>query len=147
MGEVTNIAIVLLIGTSYCVICPFIMPACLVFFVFAGMIYRWLFSAVYVDVPGCHGEFWYQLFKGTMIGLECGIISVYGYIQSAGAGWWTSHLLALLIILVLIFHVRVSRHHYQASTTLPYQDGVELDRCTQMQARDFKADMYVDPIL
>lgn len=83
--EITNIAIVFVIGSMYCVIAPVIMPACLIYFGLAFGIYKWLFTHVYETEFDCAGEMWYSVFNGLIIGMMFGMLSVCG-IASIYAG-------------------------------------------------------------
>jgi len=73
--------LVFVIGLTYSLIAPAILPACLLYFTVAGMAYRWLFAVAYEqEFDGC-GAIWYDLFNGVMIGMFFGTLALIGGIS------------------------------------------------------------------
>lgn len=70
--EPASLGLVLVLGLTYSVIAPSIMPVCTLFFCFAFLVYCWLFSFVYTPEFDALGACWYELYETTILGRLCG---------------------------------------------------------------------------
>jgi len=75
-SEGANAALVLVIGLTYSFIAPAILPACVLYFGLAVLIYRWLFTYVYEPEFDSGGTFWYDLFNSVLLGLLLGTLAL-----------------------------------------------------------------------
>jgi len=147
--EATNIALVLVLGLTYAVVAPVILPVCAMYFVLADCGYRWLFRNVYTQQFDCGGAFWYQLFDGTMIGMHLSSLALLGLVSAiTGPDSWQAILLMLLFAGILYFHWDCKVRLRRLSEAMPYADAVEVDRTrgSEVVAR-FDEDYYVDPVI
>mmetsp|Transcript_13202 Transcript_13202/g.41664 ORF Transcript_13202/g.41664 Transcript_13202/m.41664 type:complete len:765 (-) Transcript_13202:9-2303(-) len=147
--EAVNIAIVFVLGLMYSLIAPLILPACMVYFGLATLVYRWKFLNVYTPQFSCAGAFWYDLFDGVMIGLFLGLLSQVGLATLyVGAKTPEFYAMGLLPWLALAFTFYCKTRLAPLSKSMPYQDAVRIDRENSAEVCSmFLRDFYKDPIL
>jgi len=147
--ELTNLAIVLVLGLTYSLVAPAILPCCTIFFGLASLLYRWLFLHVYVPVFDCAGAFWFELYGGVIAGIWLGCLSLGGLgLIYAGQASPQAISLGLLPFVVAAFHFYCIRHFKSRSSNMVYQDAVAIDReVGDSLWRTFTDDYYVDPVL
>mmetsp|Transcript_94675 Transcript_94675/g.287636 ORF Transcript_94675/g.287636 Transcript_94675/m.287636 type:complete len:488 (-) Transcript_94675:339-1802(-) len=150
-AEAAHLGLVLVLGLTYSVIAPALMPVCAVFFALAALVYNWLFLYVYTPEFDCTGKCWYELCNGAMLGLVLGTLSL-AALASAFVGFGSGEFNALLALALLVLLV-YSRLHYQyavPSKFMSFADACKLDRMCEKDPRIasmLEEDYYVDPIL
>lgn len=146
--EAVNVAIVFVLGLMYSLVAPAILPACMIYFGLATLVYRWKFMNVYTPQFSCAGGFWYELFSGVMIGLFLGLLSLVGLaVLYAGARTPEFWAIALLPLFASSFFVYCNTRLAPLSMAMPYQDAVQIDReCAATVSETFEQDYYKDPI-
>jgi len=152
-AEAANLALVFVVGLTYAVVAPTVLPACALYFAGAALTYRWLFCNVYEAEFSCAGLYWCDLFNGAMLGLLFGTGALAGllstFVEDLGV--------ALQVIWVLA--MTISYHHYRWNIlyqplclTLPYEDAIAVDNdqgeygCKSVVAQ-FDPECYLDPIM
>jgi len=147
--EAANLGLVLVLGLTYSVIAPVILPVCMVYFAFAFLVYSWLFRFVYKPEFDCAGAFWHELFTGAVVGLLFGTLSLASLVGSS-AGWDSNSFIALLVLAAIILIFFGCIHHYfvDSSRFVSLEDASEADAMSgDAVASMLSADYYVDPIL
>jgi len=147
--EAANLGIVLVLGLTYSVIAPAIMPICMAFFAMAFLVYCWLFSFVYTPEFDCVGECWEVLAGAAMLGLQLGSLSL-AALASAFVGFdsWEFYALVALCGLVVGASVYFKRAFAEPSRYMPLEDAVALDRDSDAALlAEFREDYYIDPII
>mmetsp|Transcript_5778 Transcript_5778/g.17045 ORF Transcript_5778/g.17045 Transcript_5778/m.17045 type:complete len:870 (+) Transcript_5778:135-2744(+) len=149
-AEASNVGLVLVLGLTYSVIAPALMPICGAFFGVAFLIYGWLFQNVYTAQFDCAGQCWYELFDGSMVGLVLGTLSL-AAVASAFVGFHSGEFVALLVLAVLIvlLYSVMHRHFAVPSRFLSFADACKLDRhCEGLGiACQLVEDYYLDPVV
>lgn len=145
--EASNLGLVLVLGMTYCVICPAIMPACAMYFGMACLVYQWLFLYVYTPCFDCGGNLWYYLFRGSMTGLFLGNFALAGLAYTLGE---REHFIACVFLCVIIgaFSWNINVHYKMPS----FHISLEQARLADLLAGDgfansFQDDYYLDPII
>lgn len=150
--DAANLGLILLLGLTYCVIAPAIMPVCMVFFALSFVVYLWLFSFVYTPEFDCGGGCWYELFNNVMIGLLLGTLSLAG-LASAFVAFHSVEFYSLLVLSAVVVAFHYYYHCYFAipSRWLSLEDASTLDRKCEASDVDLsallRADYYIDPII
>eukprot|EP00928_Gymnodinium_smaydae_P027161 TRINITY_DN21089_c0_g1_i1.p1 TRINITY_DN21089_c0_g1~~TRINITY_DN21089_c0_g1_i1.p1 ORF type:complete len:766 (+),score=143.82 TRINITY_DN21089_c0_g1_i1:59-2356(+) len=146
--EAGDVALVLVLALTYCVIAPALMPVCMVYFGLASLVYRWLFLNVYSQENDCAGAMWYDLFYGATTGLILGnlsLASLAGIYQ--GPQSYEFFLMLFLSSLVFAFLMYCRRYLDGPSRRMTWEDAVNVDRDCGSISEQFRADYYVDPII
>jgi len=147
--EASNLGMVLVLGMTYSCVAPMIMPACMVFFLLSGLVYRWLFLYVYTPEFSCDGEIWYELFNGSMIGLLLGTLSLAGF-AGVLCGYSSPEFWAvgLLVIAVIIIHRLFQVHYGLPSKFISLADAREMDdACGHVIKQWLRDEYYIDPVI
>jgi len=147
--ECSTLGIVLVLGLTYSVIAPAIMPICLVFFALAFVVYCWLFSYVYTPEFDCAGNCWYELERHAMLGLLLGTLSL-AALASAFVGFDSIAFHALLVLSALVIAASVYFHRTFAvpSRYISLEDACWVDRsCDESMRSMISEDYYIDPII
>jgi len=143
--EASNLGLVLVLGLTYSVIAPAILPLCAAYFALAWLVYRWLFLYVYTPEFNCRGAFWNELFHGSMVGLLLGTLSL-----AALADLWSSEFFALLVLsgVVVVFHYLFHEHFAVPSRFPSLKEARRVDeKCGDAVLASFDPSFYVDPII
>jgi len=147
-SEVTNITIVFVLALMYCVVAPLMMPACLIYFGVAFMVYKWLFVQVYTKELDLMGELWYSTFWGLIVGLAFGVISLAGlaavYRGARCPEFWALWTLAFIIA---AFAQNCETTFKKQSQVLSFQAAVTANASAEAQSMSFNSACYLDPIL
>eukprot|EP00929_Paragymnodinium_shiwhaense_P067687 TRINITY_DN34034_c0_g1_i2.p1 TRINITY_DN34034_c0_g1~~TRINITY_DN34034_c0_g1_i2.p1 ORF type:complete len:777 (-),score=171.94 TRINITY_DN34034_c0_g1_i2:289-2619(-) len=147
--EGTNLVIVLVLGTMYCIISPLIMPICFLYFVVAGGVHRWMFTNVYAEEFDGEGCCWSPLFNGSTIGMLLGTITLCGV---AGLKFGVQHpaffIMWLLPLLIIRFQYYCHKRYAPYADYMPFEDAVSVDRGVGPEiVSAFDSAFYKDPIL
>jgi len=149
--EVTNIAIIFVLGSMYCVVAPLLMPACLIYFSLAWLIYKWLFVHVYEIEYDLKGELWYPIFDGLCVGMLFGMLSVCGMasvtVLKSNGSFYVIWAMWLIPIALILFRRDCHKKFGVMSRFMPLEDAVSLDRGGQVKVDEFKDNFYLDPML
>lgn len=74
-----NLIMVLMIMLTYCCIAPLVVPFALLFYSFSYCMYKYQLLYVYINVYQSGGFMWYAVFKHSMVGLICGVVTLLCY--------------------------------------------------------------------
>lgn len=74
-----NIMMVLMIMVTYSCIAPFLMPFCLIFFLFAYLMYKYQLLYVYITEYQSGGFMWYAVFDRSLVSLLMANLTLLGY--------------------------------------------------------------------
>ncbi|CAE7036136.1 pde-4 [Symbiodinium natans] len=148
VSEVTNITIVFVLALMYCVVAPLMMPACLIYFGLAFVVYKWLFVHVYSKQFDLMGELWYSTFWGLIVGVAFGVISLAG-LAAVYRGPRCPEFFALwtLAFIIAIFAINCENNFKRKSEVLSFQAAVHANASAEAQSMSFNRSCYVDPIL
>mmetsp|Transcript_24261 Transcript_24261/g.68829 ORF Transcript_24261/g.68829 Transcript_24261/m.68829 type:complete len:1095 (-) Transcript_24261:91-3375(-) len=147
--EASQLVLVLVLGMTYCIIAPMVSFACMAYFALTTLVYSWLFLYVYTPEYDCHGKMWPQLFKGTLVGLLVGVLSLAGvasaYVGPTSGCFAGCFCLASLIMwLFPFFEVLYAR----PSNFIPLEVAREIDNvCAGNVEHLFCSDYYLDPVI
>jgi len=150
-SEAADLALVLVLGLTYCVIAPAMMPACAVYFGAASLIYRWLFLYVYTPDVDSAGAMWCDLFRGSTVGLFLGTLSL-ASLAAAERGMGSPECIAMVLLpaIVLLFLVYCNRNYDLPSQKLSLAEAAAADAEALMtgdkQVNLFRGDYYMDPV-
>lgn len=147
--EAGNLGLILILGLTYSVIAPVIMPVCMLYFALAFLVYCWLFRYAYTPEFNAGGACWHELFNGAVIGLLFGTLSLAGIVGSY-TEWYSGQFLALLALaaLVLLLFGIFIFHFGAPSRFFSMEDACAADEISgESIASIFVADYYVDPVL
>eukprot|EP00933_Yihiella_yeosuensis_P011019 TRINITY_DN11797_c1_g1_i1.p1 TRINITY_DN11797_c1_g1~~TRINITY_DN11797_c1_g1_i1.p1 ORF type:complete len:409 (-),score=45.16 TRINITY_DN11797_c1_g1_i1:72-1298(-) len=125
-SEAASAALVFVLGLTYSFIAPAILPACLIYFAFATLSYRWLFAHAYQSEFDGLGDMWYILFGSLTVGLFLGTVSLTGM---AGVYGNNAQFVAVLPLpfLVLGLYVDCERRYGRKSQFIPLEDAIVAD--------------------
>lgn len=143
--EVTNLAMILVIGLTYSFVAPLILPMCAVYFGVASLVYRWLFTNVYVSEFDSQGSMWYDMFNSFSLGLIMGTTLLTGLV---GVAFDTpaSYIVPLgLPLSAVAFFWYCWQQYGEASRYVPLSDAVEADK--QSMDTSMSANFYLDPAI
>lgn len=144
--EAASLGMVLVLGLTYSVICPIIMPVCMLYFAFAYFVYCWLFRYAYSPDFDCAGAFWRELYCGAVIGLLFGTLSLAALV--GGRTSWTSSpfvALLLLAVVVLLLHSILYKRWTHPSQFISLEEAGDADGlCT---VPPLQADYYLHPAI
>jgi len=148
--EPASLGLVLVLGLTYSVIAPSIMPVCMLFFAFAFLVYCWLFSFVYTPEFDALGACWYELYETTILGLLLGTLSL-AALASAFKGFHSAEFNVLLLLCAGIVGAYVYMHYAFAlpSRYISLEDACRVDRaCDPVVMKVLlNTEYYIDPIL
>jgi len=144
--EAASVALVFMIGLTYALIFPLILPACALYFAVALVFYRWLFDNVYLHDWDGGGEYWNDLFNSLMLGLFLGVCSF-----SAIGIFYVRFPLGIiafgpLLILVLGTHWRSVAKYAKLAHSLAFEDAARIDKRFD-RLSDFDPNCYRDPVV
>ncbi|CAE8602780.1 unnamed protein product, partial [Polarella glacialis] len=142
-SEAASAALVLVIGLTYSIIAPVILPACALYFGLASLSYRWLFTYVYEPEFDSCGMFWYDLFSSILVGLLLGTLSLVGLALIYGN---YAQFVALLPLPVLVLRLgwRCTSQGLQCMW-IPLEDAVAADQDEGAAIASFSEELYARP--
>jgi len=145
--EATSLVLVLVLGMTYSVLAPAVMPICAVYFGFAFLTYCWLFQHVYTPEYDGGGACWEHLFNASMAGLLIGTLTLAALFYDLPD---SNYFYALLVLSVLIVgtHAYYLHHFASPSRYLSLEQASKVDQRCDVSVLDMlREDYYVDPIL
>lgn len=144
--EASSLGMVLLLALMYSCVAPAIMPVCMLFFALASLIYRWLFLYVYEPEYDCNGTIWYELFRGSLMGLLLGNLAL----ASMAPRYVSIEFFLLLLLACLVVFMQWLFFVYFAvpSNYLSLEDARQIDKaCDAAILSVMKDDYYIDPVI
>eukprot|EP00449_Zooxanthella_nutricula_P041113 CAMPEP_0198593030 /NCGR_PEP_ID=MMETSP1462-20131121/138886_1 /TAXON_ID=1333877 /ORGANISM="Brandtodinium nutriculum, Strain RCC3387" /LENGTH=175 /DNA_ID=CAMNT_0044324627 /DNA_START=306 /DNA_END=830 /DNA_ORIENTATION=+ len=87
-SESVSVGLIFIIGLTYSITSPLIMPLCLLYFCMAYVVYCWLFRYAYTPEFDGGGAYFRELYYGCVIGLVFGTLSLAALVGST-LGWAT----------------------------------------------------------
>ena len=151
-----NIMMVLMIMVTYAIIAPLLMPFCLVFFLFAYLMYKYQLLYVYITDYQSGGYMWYAVFDRSMICLIMAVLTLIGYyIIRLTYNTGALYSLVPLPFLLVYFWRFCDDRFKQRSLQLSLESAVDLDQITDMRKKHakpiphdfFVKNMYSQPSL
>jgi len=130
---------VLVIGLTYSFIAPAILPACVLYFGLATVVYRWLFGYVYELEFDSRGAFWYDLFNSVLLGLLIGTLALVA-LACVRASAMQVAFLTPLPVLVAWLGRWCWLHFGEASKRVALSDAVATD--SECCLEDLSVDLY-----
>jgi len=147
--EAGNLGLILVLGLTYSVLAPVIMPVCMLYFALAFLVYCWLFRFAYTPEFDAGGVYWHELFNGAVIGLLFGTLSLAGMVGSYSR-WYSGQFLALLALAALVsllFGIFLFEFA-SPSRFFSLEDACAADEVSgESISSAFASDYYVDPVL
>lgn len=147
--EASMLGLVLVLGLTYSVIAPAIMPICTVYFALAFVVYCWLFSFVYTPEFDCLGACFEVMMTSAMQGLLLGTLSL-AALASAFVGFHSVAFYSLMVLSALVLFVifYYGRIFAVPSRYTSLEDACLADKlCEDRLLGSFREDYYVDPLL
>jgi len=144
------LGLVLVLGLTYSVIAPAIMPICACFFGLAFLVYCWLFSFVYTPEFDAMGACFEVLLQNAMQGLLLSTLCLAG-MSSAFVGFDAVGFQALLLLsgLVILATIYFERVFARPARFMSLEDAQSVDALDEAMAivKSFREDYYIDPII
>ncbi|MEW5303944.1 MAG: hypothetical protein WDW36_006589 [Sanguina aurantia] len=124
---VPNHTIILLLGLTFAVVAPIVLPCCLLYFVVAGILERYQQLYVYgARKYDNGGKMWRQVFLQSMTSLYAFQLVTLGLMSIKRFVW--APLLIPAVLATIAFHVNVISMFRRPWELLSLQDAVELDK-------------------
>ncbi|CAK0863199.1 unnamed protein product, partial [Prorocentrum cordatum] len=144
--ECTKLGILLVLSLLYSVIAPALMPACMLFFAVAFLIYTWLCLSVWSMDFDCQGNCWFEIFHTTMMGLVLGTVSFTALAFGAGEHGEFSALIVLCVLEVFAWY-GIRKHFALPAHFMSLEDASALDEKCGDATHMLDKQYYMNPML
>lgn len=134
-----NLLMVLMIMLTYCCIAPLLMPFCMIFFAFAYAMYKYQLLYVYINDYQSGGYMWYAVFKHSMVGLICGVVTLICYMgirDSVNSGPF--YLITPLPVFIIFFWRYCEAKYKLPSMHLSLESAIDIDHIHSVNRADGK---------
>lgn len=138
-----NLLMVLMIMLTYCCIAPLLMPFSLIFFAFAYVMYKYQLLYVFINDYQSGGFMWYEIFSHSMVGLLCGVITLFCYMgirESFSTGPF--YALTPLPALIYFYWDHCTKKFEKSSMTLSLESAISIDKLVKEEQERLAKEEY-----
>lgn len=125
-SDLPRVLYIVFIMQIYWVITPFLTCACTLCFGFMYLAWCYQFLFVVRRTFESGGLFWYGLYKYSMYGLVCGLLTIIGY-MAIKVGEAQAVLLMPLVIVTIVVWRKTETDFMKMSLQLPYSTALKMD--------------------